>query len=302
MNALIEGSAINTSGALTTLFYSVFMRRSNLSFQPFDIQFDTQSRTGDFIYGTIPNRAQRIVNMFLRIDNPRQLETFDILMNGVTVYSFTGEYIYLHNQLRKPQSKRRIPVLIIPIMKYIPILENTTVRLKISSPTVRVQDIKLTIDCCFDKLPNDGDYIINQVQTFFGDPQKPVITNFYNVVKELIFCIQNEGDSSLVYNDVVSRMKFEMNGVEKFNNSGMYFRYIQPMEYHTNAPGPYVYSFCIDPENELPTGGVNMSMIKNQVFNFSLLPGPRKTVRIYAQSYNILRVRNNKGKMLFNNI
>lgn len=291
-----------TYGSLNTNFYKVFEKKSLLAFQPFDLLFDTQTREGDFVYAKIPNRAQRIINMFLYVQNPKSVELFEILIDGTIVYSFTGEYMFINNELRRPASKKRLDYLIVPIMKYFPILENTQVRLKLKSSKVQVKEIKLTIDWCFDKLPTDGDYIINQVQTYYGDPSKPVRTNFYNVVKELIFCIQNQGDNSTDYQDTVNTMTLSINGFEKFNSSGMYFRYIQPMEYHTNAPGVYIYSFCLQPETDLPTGGINMSLITNQLFTFNLKDSVPKNIRIYAESYNILRVKNNKAKILFTSI
>ncbi len=302
MNRVIEGQLAETVGALSTNFYTVFEKKSMLSFQPFDLLFETQSRKGEFMIAKIPNRAQRIINMFLKIDNPRDLEIFEFMLDGVTLYSFTGEYIYLHNELRRQQSKDRIGYLIIPIAKYMPILENTEVRIKLNSNRVQLSDVKLTVDWCFDKLPTDGDYIINQVQTFYGDLTTKIKTNFYNIVKELIFCIQNPEDTSLVYPDVVTTMSLNINGYDKFNDTGMYFRYIQPMEYHTNAPGVYLYSFCLVSESDLPTGGINMSMINNQIFTINTTSGSPKVVRIYALSYNVLRIKDNKAKILYPSI
>jgi len=64
----------------------------------------------------------------------------------------------------------------------------------------------------------------------------------------------------------------------------------------------YSYSFALQPEEWYPTGQVNFSLVKEQLLNLSLTPCadyPRQ-IRVYAVSYNILRVSEGSGQTLFN--
>jgi hypothetical protein len=302
MNSVIEGQLAETSGQLNTFFYGLYSKSSQFSFQPYKIEFDTQSRIGEFIYAKIQNKGKRILNMFLLMGN-NQIDTFEILIDKTVVYSFTGEYIYLHNAIRQSTSKSTPKTTIIPIMKFLPVVENMQVRLKVSNSIIDISDITLLVDFVFDLLPIDGEYIINQVQTIQADPRGLVYTSIKNVVKEILFAIQDVDQDPLVYTDQVKNIRLQINGDVKFDDNGLFFKYIQPMIYHTsNLPGIYIYSFCMYPEDDMPTGGINMSRIDKQLFTFDLINNNPKKMRIYAVSYNILSVKNNKANMLFNNI
>jgi hypothetical protein len=62
----------------------------------------------------------------------------------------------------------------------------------------------------------------------------------------------------------------------------------------------YNYSFAIDPESVLPTGQVNMSRIYNKNLYLTLTGNLQdRDVRVYAKSYNILRIQNGLGGVLF---
>jgi hypothetical protein len=61
-----------------------------------------------------------------------------------------------------------------------------------------------------------------------------------------------------------------------------------------------VYSFSIDPESYYPTGQINMSRIQNKILSVSLTPASKKrSLRVYAQSYNILRIESGLAGLLF---
>jgi len=64
----------------------------------------------------------------------------------------------------------------------------------------------------------------------------------------------------------------------------------------------YSYSFALQPEEWYPTGQINFSLIKDQNLNLSLTSCPdfSRQIRVYALSYNILRVREGTGQTLFN--
>ena len=66
----------------------------------------------------------------------------------------------------------------------------------------------------------------------------------------------------------------------------------------------YSYSFATDPQSPDPSGQINFTPIKSQVYDFKLHSNPhyRRDIRIYALSYNVLRVDGRAGyaRTLFN--
>jgi len=74
------------------------------------------------------------------------------------------------------------------------------------------------------------------------------------------------------------------------------------MNRHTRVPTRlfYTYSFALDPENYLPTGQVNMSRIQNKLLTLNLTSSTEaRNIRVYAKSYNILRVQEGLAGVLF---
>jgi hypothetical protein len=160
-------------------------------------------------------------------------------------------------------------------------------------------------------------YLIEQVQReeFFapqGVNQIQCFTDFINPVKELFFVFQNDTSSGYDYttdgtNEQMNKLVLLFNTTERISKdvgSSVFLRIIQPLEYHTRIPSRifYMYSFSIDPELDEYTGSVNMSQIKNQIFQFTLNTSPaNRYIRLYAVSYNFLQVNNSSAQMIFSN-
>ncbi len=64
----------------------------------------------------------------------------------------------------------------------------------------------------------------------------------------------------------------------------------------------YSYSFALEPERWYPTGQINFSLIKDQFLKLKLYPDTvaERELRVYAHSYNILRVENGTAQIIFN--
>lgn len=170
------------------------------------------------------------------------------------------------------------------------------------------------------------DYVITQLQ--MQKIQTTEIENsmelkFINPVKELFFIIQNTskivsniytGNDWFDYfnsNTFVSNVQMDTLQLD-FNNETMidasvadnlFLGYVQPLNRHSRVPQRqiYNYSFSLDPENYLPTGQVNMSRINNKLLKINLnetTDGERE-IRVYAKSYNVLRVNDGIAGMLF---
>lgn len=170
------------------------------------------------------------------------------------------------------------------------------------------------------------DYVINQIQMqSFKTTEltKQFKLEFINPVKELYMVVQNTANvaSNLylgndwfnynssnvnVNNQQLSSLKLDFNNETMLDDSvsdALFLNYIQPMNRHTRVPQRkiYNYSFALDPENYLPTGQVNMSRIINKLLtvNLNYSTDGEREIRVYAKSYNVLRVNNGIAGMLF---
>ena len=168
-------------------------------------------------------------------------------------------------------------------------------------------------------------YPIEQVQReeFFapqGVNQIQCLGEFLNPIKQFYFVFQN--DSALGYDyttngtymsngaafEQLSQLILNFNTTERISKDvglPVFLRVIQPLEYHTRVPSRifYMYSFSLDPElYDDPAGAVNMSQIKNQIFQFTLNPSiANRYIRIYGINYNFLEVKDSSATVVFSN-
>lgn len=135
--------------------------------------------------------------------------------------------------------------------------------------------------------------------------------NFINPVKEIYIVIQNQSNVAPDQNDWFNYQNDLSTTQLDFNNEtyldpevadSLFMYALQAMNRHTRVPTRYIYSysFALDPENFRPTGQVNMSRIQNKLLTLTV---PSSTgfrdVRVYARSYNILRIENGLAGVLF---
>jgi hypothetical protein len=109
-------------------------------------------------------------------------------------------------------------------------------------------------------------------------------------------------------NNPVSTAKLQLNGHDRFSErEGRYFNLVQPYQHHTNVPstGINVYSFGLKPEEHQPSGTCNMSRIDNATLQLTLtapsVANNGSCVRVYATSYNVLRVMSGMGGLAYSN-
>jgi hypothetical protein len=103
--------------------------------------------------------------------------------------------------------------------------------------------------------------------------------------------------------------KLQLNGQDRFSErEGSYFDVVQPFQHHTRAPdtGINVYSFALRPEEHQPSGSCNFSRIDNAVLQLVLSSGTvagtsTAKVRVYALSYNVLRVMSGMAGIAYSN-
>lgn len=136
--------------------------------------------------------------------------------------------------------------------------------------------------------------------------------DFSNIVKELYFVIQN--DTALGYDYLTSTGTEQLMNLELFFNSTerisvdvgtpLFLRVIQGLEFHTRVPNYYfyLYSFSLDPESRIPSGGVNLSRIQNQILKLNLnSSATNRNIRVYAVNYNYIYVHEGSATILFSN-
>ena len=104
--------------------------------------------------------------------------------------------------------------------------------------------------------------------------------------------------------------KLQLNGQDRFSErEGSYFDIVQPYQHHTRAPdtGINLYSFALRPEEHQPSGSCNFSRIDNAVLQLVLSSGTvagssTAKVRVYALSYNVLRVMSGMAGIAYSNV
>ena len=181
-------------------------------------------------------------------------------------------------------------------------------------------------------------FTLNNADAKYNDLLKAdefeVRTDFKNSVKELFFVVKDKYENRTnVINDFATPLECSSNtnitsDASTFTNSEqlkyleitldgsdilnhvtgdmIHLRSIQPGKHHSRTPVYrrfYMYSFALEPERWYPTGQLNFSPINNQnikVGLFNYATNFDKELRVYAQSYNILRLENGTVKLLFN--
>ena len=207
-------------------------------------------------------------------------------------------------------------------------------------PNKHMKDIKLNCEMVFLDTEEreyikkkESDYIITQVQqnNFVipkGVNELKCKTSFINPVKELYFIIQRENkklptdfcypfdydnenitqDNKLIFYEQLKYLKLNLNHEEILNEltgNYIFLKAIQSAIHHSKCQlirRFYSYSFALEPEKHYPTGQVNMSLIKDQDLHLSLNDSlsHSRELRVYALSYNILRVGGGFAKTIFN--
>lgn len=175
----------------------------------------------------------------------------------------------------------------------------------------------------FQEVPTD--FIITQVQSDTSIIPPGVRhrhkMEFVNPVKELYFVIQRQGDNVSVFDydhdenvsnsiytnsENLRNLQLRLDDTvvldEKTGNV-IHMRAVQSGIHHSRTQlfrRFYSYSFALEPERWYPTGQRNFSMIKEQHVDLALndFSGTRE-LRVYALSYNILRIEDGTARLLF---
>lgn len=115
--------------------------------------------------------------------------------------------------------------------------------------------------------------------------------------------------------DMITSARLQLDGYDRFmDRAPQYFRLQQPYDHHTTTPVNsyiYNYSFSLRPEDIQPTGTMNASRIDSIVWQIQMntiltnpvLPVTQQRgscrIMVYGHNYNVFRVINGFGGLLF---
>ena len=120
-----------------------------------------------------------------------------------------------------------------------------------------------------------------------------------------------------VRTDLIATALLQLDGYDRFQvRTAPYFRLLQPYDHHTTTPVQqyiYCYSMALRPEDAQPSGTLNASRIDSVNWQITMNPvlntpssansatsvRGSATIRIYALNYNVFRVVNGFGGVLF---
>ena len=184
------------------------------------------------------------------------------------------------------------------------------------------------------------EYLIEQLQILPGEfcnnskNSLLIPLGFNHPIKEVVWTLHSSSDTikyGPLWSNQSNRVKdclIQINGVDRFTKeSGNYFQII-PKYYNHNGINlskilenifninnkynlsiasldPFVYCFCLYPEKLQPSGSCNFSKIDNAVLSMNLYSinnlDDILEIRIYALGYNILKISNGMGGLLYSN-
>lgn len=176
----------------------------------------------------------------------------------------------------------------------------------------------------------DHQYLIEQVQFTSCDispntKQINIDLTFNLPIKEMVWTLQrqdflrindysNYSNSSYQeildtnnYQEILHSALLTINGTDRFyERKAKYFRLVQPFNHHTSIPNNYFYfySFSLKPEKIQPSGSINFSRIDNSTLKLKINENINTdtiiTVNLYAINYNLLKISNGMGGLIFN--
>lgn len=180
----------------------------------------------------------------------------------------------------------------------------------------------------FAQMPHE--YLIEQVQAqvenvaaaagMDGVVNRKITLNLNHPVKEIMFVYQAtanttrnpvSGNSWFDYDipgradeEIFEEANIQMNGHDRFvKRPATYWRLVVPWSHHTRCPTKKVhcYSFALHPESwQNPSGAANFSRIDTSHLNLTLNPHIEAgRIRIHGIGYNILRIANGLGGLVF---
>ena len=166
----------------------------------------------------------------------------------------------------------------------------------LTTNNITIQDMSLTID---ELLLNDA-----------TDEQIAFVNKYIVSVIDIF----NTGNYINGIDSPIKKSAFLINGKNRFQErDSIYYNYVQPYYYFTNAPaqGINVYSFSIEPENVQPTGTINLGNInsKDLILNLGIVNDIYDSyirdffksgrLRIFVVNYTVLKIVDGQSLLVY---
>lgn len=115
---------------------------------------------------------------------------------------------------------------------------------------------------------------------------------------------ENIAGNLALRDDPMNVAKITFNGDDRLsagNRNAQYFNMVQPYYHHTGSPAPgiYVYSFALRPEEYQPSGSVNMSRIDDVKLVMSFNGSTQNKLITFAVNYNILIITDGLANLVW---
>ena len=169
-------------------------------------------------------------------------------------------------------------------------------------------------------LLNDQEYLIETIQfvppKITGANYISIKMDLINQISQIVWVVQmlynKNNNDHFNYSDngdlIYKNAKIIINGQNLFDEkSSEFFNYLLPYNSYSNSPnnGINVYNFGIYPEISQPSGSMNMSMVDDIKldlrFNKVVNNNNKVCIKVFAKSYNILKISKNYGNIVFSN-
>lgn len=190
----------------------------------------------------------------------------------------------------------------------------------ISEAELLAEYIFLDDDALLDFASREHEFLIEQVRytteriSASAGTYGVSLESFNNPCKELMFgCVETANilannyynyTNNATQRNIVSRISLVLEGKKRFDKIPEVFsRLGYAHATHSSVPLKYVYSvpFCIKPEDNQPSGSLNLSLFDNKILLLDLVnSSPECTVYVYSVQYNIAVVSGGFLKFKFN--
>ena len=215
---------------------------------------------------------------------------------NITSMMLWGEYVYLDIEERRRFVSQSHEYLIEQI-QYTPPIGVTAAQNQVNIQTDFNHPIKEFIFVARRDFMNQVHEFFNYSSLALNEPLPPSVAPFLM--------------PGQVRTDLIATALLQLDGYDRFQvRQAPYFRLQQPYDHHTTTPVQnflYCYSLALRPEDAQPTGTLNASRIDavnwqitmNQTLNTAETSRGPCTIRVYATNYNVFRVVNGFGGVLF---
>ena len=141
-----------------------------------------------------------------------------------------------------------------------------------------------------------------RIDLFLSQPVKYIMWVFLNRDNQVVDTLN--GNRWFDWQtDIFDLCGMQINGSDRFKpRPGSYFRLVQPDQHFPGCPDKnvHVYSFALHADQAMPSGTANFSRLEGSQLVLNLTPNaPNGVVKVYAVSYQILRISNGYAQISY---